>query len=63
MQLAGRASQNIHIITKEDINSIKIDLQDTKGIKGYDVEYALEQYNAKSWSKAHKETKVITIEH
>lgn len=63
LQLAGRASQNIHIITKNDINSIKIDLQDTKGIKGYDVEYALEQYNAKSWSKAHTETKVITITH
>lgn len=61
LQLAGRASQNIHIINKQDINSIKIDLQDIDKTKGYDIEYALERYNAKSWSKAHTETKVITI--
>lgn len=63
LQLAGRASQNIHIISKDNINSIKIDLQNTEGIKGYDITYALEQYNAKSWGKAHQETKIITISH
>ena len=61
LQLAGRASQNIHIISKDNINSIKIDLQNTENVKGYDITYALEQYNAKSWGKAHQETKVITI--
>ena len=61
LQLAGRASQNIHIISKESINSIKIDLQNTEDIEGYDITYALEQYNAKSWGKAHQETKIITI--
>jgi predicted phosphodiesterase len=61
LQLAGRASQNIHIISKESINSIKIDLQNTGNTSGYDITYALEQYNAKSWSKAHRETKIITI--
>ena len=63
LQLAGRASQNIHIISANSINSIKIDLQDTDKSKGYDITYALEQYNAKSWGKAHTETKIITITH
>ena len=48
----SRASQNIHIVFSNDrIDSIKIDLQDTTGIKGYDIEREIECYNAKSSEK------------
>lgn len=45
----SRASQNIHIVYNcNRIDSIKIDLQDTKHIEGYDIEEELLTSNAKS---------------
>ena len=57
LQLTSRASQNIHIVYGSDrIDSIKIDLQDTKGIEGYDIEKELIAYNAKSANRVSKKT-------
>jgi len=48
----SRASQNIHIIFSNDrIDSIKIDLQDTTGIKGYNIEGEIKSYEAKPSEK------------
>ena len=52
LQFSSKASQNIHIIGKADIHSIKIDLQDISDIEeGYEIDKDLEFYNAKSSSK------------
>jgi predicted phosphodiesterase/DNA-binding transcriptional ArsR family regulator len=51
LNLAGRASQLIHIVTDDSVNSIKIDLQNTEGYDGYDIDSELEAYNAKSLTK------------
>jgi len=61
LHLISRASQNIHIITKEgDIHSIKIDLQNTTNEK-YDFNKALEAYNPKSAGKLKQTTKIMEI--
>lgn len=55
LQLESRASQNIHVFYSNGTrDSIKIDLQNTNGVKGYDINKELEAYNAKSLSKAKK---------
>jgi transcription elongation factor Elf1 len=51
LQLTSRASQNIHIISKDGIDSYKIDLQETGNIVGYYIDEHLEAYNAKSEDK------------
>ena len=51
LQLESRASQNIHIIFENGWDSIKIDLQNTDGVEGYDIQKELEAYNAKSSHK------------
>lgn len=63
LQLAGRASQNIHIIyTDGNIDSVKIDLQNVpEVIKGYDFNKKLEEYHAKSISKAKQELKIEKV--
>jgi len=53
LQLTSRASQNIHIVSKDGIDSYKIDLQETGDIVGYDIDEHLEAYNAKSEDKCH----------
>lgn len=60
LQLESRASQNLHIFYLNGTrDSIKIDLQVTDGIKGYDIIKDLQAYNAKSLNKA-KKKKIIT---
>ena len=50
--LTSLASQNIHFVFNNgDINSMRIDLQNTKGISGYNVSKKIEAYNAKSAKK------------
>lgn len=53
LNLIGRASQNIFIVTKEDRNQIGIDLQNYSGFEGYPIIEELKAYNAKSLSKTH----------
>jgi hypothetical protein len=60
LQLISRASQNIHIFhSDKSRDSIKIDLQDTVGIEGYNIDQSLAAYNAKSAGK----NKKITVIH
>lgn len=54
LQLSSKSSQNIHIIGKNEINSMKIDLQNTDGFSGFEIDSELEAYNAKSVSKMNK---------
>lgn len=55
LNLAGRASQNIYIIHETGgFDGIKIDLQNTDGIEGYDIAEHLISYNTKSALKAHR---------
>lgn len=51
LQLISRASQNIHIVQRDSINTIKIDLQNANDYEGYDIDKTLEAYNAKSYDK------------
>lgn len=60
--LESRASQNIHIIFADGRrDGIKIDLQNTKNIVGYDFKKEIEAYNPKSVSKSRKKTIVTKI--
>jgi len=57
LQLESRASQNLHVFyTNGNRDSLKIDLQVTDDIEGYNIVKELEAYNAKSLSKAKKKT-------
>lgn len=51
LQFSSKASQNLHIITNDGIHSMKIDLQNTGNINGYNIDKDLEAYNAKSAGK------------
>ena len=62
LQLDSRAGQNIHILSRDGSrDSIKIDLQETKGIVGYNIDKELEAYNAKSLSKSKKKVAVHRV--
>ena len=62
LQLTSRASQNIHIIYSSNrIDSIKIDLQHTEHIEGYDIETEIEAYNAKSSDRIRKKRTVFEV--
>jgi hypothetical protein len=60
LQLTSRASQNIHFVSKDGINTMKVDLQEYDDYEGYDIDETLEAYNAKSSSKG-KEEKFILV--
>jgi len=62
LQLTSRASQNIHIVYSSNrIDSIKIDLQHTEHIEGYDIEKELEAYNAKSSDRIRTKRTVFEV--
>lgn len=54
LQVAGRASQNLHIFYRDGSrDSLVIDLQNTDGYMGYEIKEQLVAYNAKSEKKLH----------
>lgn len=58
----GRASQNMYIVHKGGgFDGLKIDLQDTRGITGYDVRDRLKAYNTKSAGKARPKQTIMEI--
>lgn len=62
LNLASRASQNIGIFYDNKSHDVfKIDLQNTEGIEGYDIKDELVAYDAKSISKAKKETVIFKV--
>ena len=48
----SKASQNIHVVTKQGLDGIKCDLQNVDGVEGYEIIGKLAQYNARSADKA-----------
>lgn len=52
LQYASKACQNLHVVSKEGHNSIRVDLQNADEFSGYDVIEELAYYNAKSVTKA-----------
>ena len=59
--LSSRAAQNIYIMKDNERHDIRIDLQHTKGFKGYAINKELSAYNAKSLDKTHKKQTVFKI--
>ena len=59
--LSSRAAQNIYIMKDNERHDIRIDLQHTKGFKGYAINKELSAYNAKSLHKTHKKQTVFKI--
>ena len=49
----SKASQNIHLVTPQGLDGIKVDLQNVDGVEGYEIISQLAQYNAKSADRAH----------
>jgi predicted phosphodiesterase len=61
LNLSSRASQNIFIVNENDIDGMRIDLQNTDGYQGYDFPSELESYYAKSEGKTKQKTKIMEI--
>lgn len=51
LNLDSKASQNLILITENEINVLMCDLQHTDGIEGYPIQIALAEYNSKSHEK------------
>lgn len=50
----SKASQNVHVVTTQGLDGVKCDLQDTRGVAGYEVISQLEAYCARSAEKTHE---------
>jgi hypothetical protein len=63
LNLISRASQNLYLIDikNKSLDGIKIDLQDTEGIEGYDINKELEAYNTKSADKLYDSETIVRI--
>ena len=61
LNLSSRAAQNIYVMLKEGRQDIRIDLQDTKGFKGYDIDKELMAYNTKSAEKSKPKNTIFKI--
>lgn len=62
LNLTGRASQNLYILHESGgFDGIKVDLQDTTGITGYNLQKRLETYNTKSADKVHATETIFRI--
>lgn len=62
LHLAGRASQNYHIIDSSgNIDSVKVDLQNYEGIEGYKTRPELHSYNTKSADKCRNEQTIFKV--
>lgn len=60
--LVSRASQNVHIVfSKDRIDSIKVDLQNTDGYEGYNTNDWNDAYNPKSLDKARRHETILRI--
>jgi predicted phosphodiesterase len=62
LNYVSRASQNIHIVYHYDkIDSVKVDLQDVRDVKGYPIEKNVDAYNAKSSIKLRQPKEKFSI--
>lgn len=62
LNLSGRASQNFYVMHKDGgFDGVKIDLQHTDNIKGYNIQQRLEAYNTKSVAKCHIPQTIFSV--
>ena len=61
LNLSSRAAQNIYIIKEDGRHDIRIDLQETIGFEGYDINKELFAYNTKSLDKTKKNHTIYKI--
>lgn len=62
LNLSGRASQNFYVLHQSGgFDGIKIDLQNTENIEGYNIQARLEAYNTKSADKCHRQETVFKV--
>ena len=61
LNLSGKASQNIYIFTNDGRQDVRIDLQETEGWDGYNIDEELFSYNTKSLSKTYKKDTIFKI--
>jgi len=62
LNLAGRASQNLYVLNDDGgFDGLKIDLQNTDNIEGYDLSERLYAYNTKSAKKLHKPQTIMQV--
>ena len=54
LKYVSKAAQNLHIVTDKRLNGLKVDLQNTDGVEGYDVIQELTAYNAQSVGKLYR---------
>jgi hypothetical protein len=50
----SKAAQNVHVVTPQGLDGIKVDLQNVEGVEGYCIIDKLAEYNARSADKAHE---------
>lgn len=61
LNLSSRAAQNIYIMLEGERQDVRIDLQDTDGFEGYDIDKELFAYNTKSLDKNRKKSTIFQI--
>lgn len=62
LQLSSRASQSIHLVHENgNIDSMKIDLQNTDGVEGYQIIEELAAYNARSAARLHERHTIFEV--
>ncbi len=61
LNLSGRAAQNVYFFTEDGRQDIRVDLQETEGWEGYDIDEELFSYNAKSIKKTYKNNTILKI--
>ena len=61
LNLSGKAAQNIYIFTNDGRQDVRIDLQETDGWDGYNIDEELFSYNTKSLQKTYKKDTIFKI--
>ena len=61
LNLSGKAAQNIYIFTNDGRQDVRIDLQETEGWDGYNIDEELFSYNTKSLQKTYKKDTIFKI--
>jgi predicted phosphodiesterase len=59
LNYVSKAAQNLHVITEHHHDTIKLDLQNTDGVKGYDVLSELERMEARTTDQQFKSDKQL----
>jgi predicted phosphodiesterase len=54
LNFASKASQNLHIVSEQGLDGIKLDVQDVTGVDGYGIIEQLEAHEARSVEQVHR---------